>query len=35
MEKGFQILKDEELLESDGMRFFLARYFDKMLNNCD
>jgi hypothetical protein len=35
MEKGFQILKDEELLESDGMRFFLARYFDKILNNCD
>jgi tRNA nucleotidyltransferase (CCA-adding enzyme) len=35
MEKGFQILKDEKLLESDGMRFFLARYFDKMLNNCD
>ncbi|MDD1725444.1 MAG: CCA tRNA nucleotidyltransferase [Euryarchaeota archaeon] len=35
MEKEFQILKDEELLESDGMRVFLARYFDKMLNNCD
>jgi len=35
MEKGFQILKDEELLESDEMRLFLARYFDRMLNNCD
>jgi hypothetical protein len=35
MEKGFQILKDEELLESDGMGLFLAHYFDKMLNNCD
>ncbi len=35
MEKGFQILKDEELLESDGMRLFLARYFNRTLNNCD
>jgi tRNA nucleotidyltransferase (CCA-adding enzyme) len=35
METGFQILKDEELLETDGMGLFLARYFDKMLNNCD
>jgi len=35
MEKGFQILKDEELLESDGMGLFLAHYFDRMLNNCD
>ncbi|MGZ8888126.1 MAG: CCA tRNA nucleotidyltransferase [Halobacteriota archaeon] len=35
MEKGFQILKDDELLESDEMRLFLARYFDRMLNNCD
>jgi len=35
MEKGFQILKDDELLESDEMRLFLARYFDRMLHNCD
>jgi tRNA nucleotidyltransferase (CCA-adding enzyme) len=35
MEQGFQILKDEELLNSDMMRLFLARYFDKRLNNCD
>jgi tRNA nucleotidyltransferase (CCA-adding enzyme) len=35
MDEGFQILKDEELLESDGMQLFLARYFDRMLNNCD
>jgi tRNA nucleotidyltransferase (CCA-adding enzyme) len=35
MDKEFQILKDEELLESDGMGVFLAQYFDKMLNNCD
>jgi tRNA nucleotidyltransferase (CCA-adding enzyme) len=35
MEKGFKILKDEELLEIDGMRLFLSRYFNKTLNNCD
>jgi tRNA nucleotidyltransferase (CCA-adding enzyme) len=35
MEKGFQILKDEELLESDPIRLFLARYFNRTLNNCD
>ncbi|MGA7076105.1 MAG: CCA tRNA nucleotidyltransferase [Halobacteriota archaeon] len=35
MEKGFQILKDEELLESDQIRLFLARYFNRTLNNCD
>lgn len=35
MEKGFKILKDEELLESDGMRLFLGRYFNRTLNNCD
>ncbi|MGZ4922998.1 MAG: hypothetical protein ACXV5H_03375, partial [Halobacteriota archaeon] len=35
MEKGFQILKDEELLASDGMKVFLARYFRRTLNNCD
>ena len=35
MEQEFQILKDEELLDSDGMRLFLARYFDRTLNNCD
>ncbi|MGZ7131722.1 MAG: CCA tRNA nucleotidyltransferase, partial [Halobacteriota archaeon] len=35
MEKEFQILKDDELLESDEIRLFLARYFDRMLNNCD
>jgi tRNA nucleotidyltransferase (CCA-adding enzyme) len=35
MEKGFQILKDEEVLESDGMRLLLARYFNRTLNNCD
>jgi hypothetical protein len=35
MEQGFRILKDEELLDSDRMRLFLARYFDRTLNNCD
>jgi hypothetical protein len=35
MEQGFQILKDEELLDSDRMRLFLARYFDRRLHNCD
>jgi tRNA nucleotidyltransferase (CCA-adding enzyme) len=35
MEKGFQILKDEQLLYSDRMRLFLARYFNRTLNNCD
>jgi tRNA nucleotidyltransferase (CCA-adding enzyme) len=35
MEQGFRILKDEELLNSDRMRLFLARYFDRTLNNCD
>jgi len=34
MNIGFQILKDEELLDSDRMRLFLARYFDRTLNNC-
>ncbi|HYA32841.1 MAG TPA: CCA tRNA nucleotidyltransferase [Candidatus Bathyarchaeia archaeon] len=35
MEAGFRILKDEELLESDSLRLFLAHYFDRTLNNCD
>jgi hypothetical protein len=35
MEQGFQILKDEELLDIDRMRLFLARYFDRTLSNCD
>jgi tRNA nucleotidyltransferase (CCA-adding enzyme) len=35
MEKGFQILKDEEILQNDGIRRFLAAYLNKTLNNCD
>lgn len=35
MEKGFQILKDEETLQTDGIRRFLASYLNRTLNNCD
>jgi hypothetical protein len=35
MNNGFQILKGEELLDSDRMQLFLARYFSMTLNNCD
>jgi tRNA nucleotidyltransferase (CCA-adding enzyme) len=35
MEKEFQILKDEEILQTDGIRRFLASYLSRTLNNCD
>jgi tRNA nucleotidyltransferase (CCA-adding enzyme) len=35
MENGFQILKGEEILKTEGVRHFLATYLNRTLNNCD
>ncbi len=35
MRWGFEILKDEELLYDETVGVFLARFFNRTLNNCD
>ncbi|MDD1720940.1 MAG: CCA tRNA nucleotidyltransferase, partial [Euryarchaeota archaeon] len=35
MGRGFNVLRDEELLYDPTLGFFLARFFNRTLNNCD